>query len=85
MLRTYAERHRERSGFISITDVVCREDVAPCDDRIEGETARRDGVHYEGAGEERVIDARSSRCSDPSWSGSSRLRGLTAHVRSVAA
>jgi peptidoglycan/LPS O-acetylase OafA/YrhL len=57
MLRTFAERHPEQSGFISITDVVCREDVAPCDDRIEGGTARRDGVHYEGAGEEAVIDA----------------------------
>ena len=57
MLREYAERHPELSAFISITDVVCREDVAPCDDRIEGVTARRDGVHYEGAGEEAVIDA----------------------------
>jgi peptidoglycan/LPS O-acetylase OafA/YrhL len=57
MLRGYAERHPELSAFISITDVVCRQDVAPCDDRIEGVTARRDGVHYEGAGEEAVIDA----------------------------
>jgi peptidoglycan/LPS O-acetylase OafA/YrhL len=57
MLREYAERHPELSAFISITDVVCREDVAPCDDRIEGVTARRDGVHYEGAGEDAVIDA----------------------------
>jgi len=57
MLRDYAERHPDRSAFISITDVVCREDVAPCDDRIEGVTARRDGVHYEGAGEEAVIEA----------------------------
>jgi hypothetical protein len=31
--------------------------VAPRDDRICGITARRDGVHYEGAGEEAVIDA----------------------------
>jgi peptidoglycan/LPS O-acetylase OafA/YrhL len=57
MLRDYAEGHPELSAFISITDVVCREDVAPCDDRIGGITARRDGVHYEGAGEEAVIDA----------------------------
>jgi hypothetical protein len=57
MLRGYAEGHPERSTFISITDVVCREDVAPCDDRIGGVTARRDGVHYEGAGVEAVIDA----------------------------
>ncbi len=57
MLRDYAEGHPERSTFISITEVVCREAVAPCDDRIGGVTARRDGVHYEGAGEEAVIDA----------------------------
>jgi hypothetical protein len=57
MLRNYADRHPDVAGFISITDVVCREDVAPCDDRIDGITARRDGVHYEGAGEEAVIDA----------------------------
>ena len=57
MLRDYAEGHPERGTFISITDVVCRKDVAPCDDRIGGVTARRDGVHYEGAGEEAVIDA----------------------------
>ena len=57
MLRDYAEGHPERSAFISVTDVVCREEVAPCDDRIGGITARRDGVHYEGAGEEAVIDA----------------------------
>jgi len=29
--------------------------MAPCDDRIAGITARLDGVHYEGAGEEAVI------------------------------
>jgi peptidoglycan/LPS O-acetylase OafA/YrhL len=57
MLRDYAEGHPELSTFVSITDVVCRQDVAPCDDRIGGITARRDGVHYEGAGEEAVIDA----------------------------
>ena len=57
MLREYAERTRTLTGFVSITDAICREDVAPCDDRIGGITARRDGVHYEGAGEEAVIDA----------------------------
>jgi hypothetical protein len=57
MLRRYAETHPNVTGFISITDAICREDVAPCDDRIAGITARRDGVHYEGAGEEAVIDA----------------------------
>jgi peptidoglycan/LPS O-acetylase OafA/YrhL len=56
MLRRFAERHPERAGYFSLTDDVCRKDVAPCDDRIEGVTARPDGVHYEGAGEEAVID-----------------------------
>jgi peptidoglycan/LPS O-acetylase OafA/YrhL len=57
MLREYAGTHPDVTGFVSITDAICREDVAPCDDRIGGITARRDGVHYEGAGEEAVIDA----------------------------
>jgi peptidoglycan/LPS O-acetylase OafA/YrhL len=57
MLRGYAKQHPDLAGFVSITDVVCKEDVAPCDDRIAGITARRDGVHYEGAGEEAVIDS----------------------------
>ena len=56
MLRGYAQAHPDVTGFVSITDAICRRDVAPCDDRIEGVTARRDGVHYEGAGEEAVID-----------------------------
>jgi hypothetical protein len=57
MLLGYAERHPDLAGFVSITDVVCKEDMAPCDDRIAGITARLDGVHYEGAGEEAVIDS----------------------------
>ena len=57
MLRDYAGAHPDVTGFVNITDAICREDVAPCDDRIEGITARRDGVHYEGAGERAVIDA----------------------------
>jgi len=56
LLRRYAERHPELAGFVSITDAVCKEDVAPCDDRIAGITARQDGVHYEGAGEGSVIE-----------------------------
>ena len=56
MLRDYAEGHPERSAFISVTDVVCREKW-PRATTGSGITARRDGVHYEGAGEEAVIDA----------------------------
>lgn len=47
-MRDYAEGHPERSAFISITDVVWKEEVAPCDDRFGGITARRDGVHVKG-------------------------------------
>lgn len=53
MLRDYAEGHPERSAFISFTDVVCRDDVAPRDDRFGGITARRDGVHVKGPVRER--------------------------------
>ena len=57
ILAAYAREHPGITRFISITDVVCRDDVAPCDDRIDGVSARPDGVHYVGAGEEAVIDA----------------------------
>jgi peptidoglycan/LPS O-acetylase OafA/YrhL len=56
-LRRFAELHPERARFVSVTDVVCSTDVSPCDDRIDGVFARPDGTHYEGAGEDRVIDA----------------------------
>jgi hypothetical protein len=46
----------ERVAFISITDAICMEDMARCEDRIRGITARRDGIHYEGTGQEAVID-----------------------------
>jgi peptidoglycan/LPS O-acetylase OafA/YrhL len=57
LLRNYAIDHPGLTRFVSITGVVCRHDVAPCDDRIEGVSARPDGVHYVGAGEEAVIGA----------------------------
>ena len=56
MLEDYAGQHPDLARFISVTDIVCKEDVAPCDDRIEGITARGDGIHYEGIGEKVLID-----------------------------
>ena len=56
ILRRFAARHPDGVRFVSVTDVVCRTDEAPCDDRIDGVTARPDGTHYEGAGEQLVIE-----------------------------
>jgi hypothetical protein len=56
ILRLVAERHPDRALFVSVTDVICATDVAPCDDRIDGIPARPDGTHYEKAGEELVIE-----------------------------
>ena len=56
ILRDVAEDRPEDVRFVSVTDAVCAEDVAPCDDRIDGAPARPDGTHYEGAGQELVID-----------------------------
>lgn len=56
ILQDFAERRPEGVRFVSVTDAVCAEDVAPCDDRVGGAPARPDGTHYEGAGEELVIE-----------------------------
>jgi peptidoglycan/LPS O-acetylase OafA/YrhL len=56
MLRRYAERHPGSTAFITITDVVCRDDSAPCDDSLGGIPARPDGTHYEGDGAELAAD-----------------------------
>jgi peptidoglycan/LPS O-acetylase OafA/YrhL len=55
IMRRFAQRHPDRATFISVTDAICAEDVAPCDDAIEGVPARPDGTHYEGEGERLVI------------------------------
>lgn len=56
VLRGFAERHPDRVRFISVTDVICATDVAPCDDRIDGVPARPDGSHYKRVGEDLVIE-----------------------------
>ncbi len=55
MLASYARSSPDRSMFRSVTDAVCHTDVSPCDDTIEGEPARPDGTHYEGAGQDVVV------------------------------
>jgi peptidoglycan/LPS O-acetylase OafA/YrhL len=56
IMRRFAERHPDHAVFVSVTDAICAADVAPCDDAIGGVPARPDGTHYEGEGEELVID-----------------------------
>jgi peptidoglycan/LPS O-acetylase OafA/YrhL len=50
MLADYAAAHPEQAAFISITSRICRRDVSPCDDSIDGVPARGDGTHYKDAG-----------------------------------
>jgi hypothetical protein len=50
--------------------------MAPCDDGIGRVTARPDGGHYEGAGEEAVIDTLLLDPA-PSWIGPTARRGVT--------
>jgi hypothetical protein len=54
-MRDFAEHHPDQARFVSVTGVICRADVAPCDDRIDGVPARPDGTHYKGVGEDLVI------------------------------
>jgi peptidoglycan/LPS O-acetylase OafA/YrhL len=62
ILRGFAERRPgDDVRFVSVTEAVCAEDVAPCEDRVGGAPARPDGTHYEGAGEDLVIEALLSR------------------------
>ena len=56
ILQHFAERHPDHARFVSVTDVICATDVAPCDDRIDGVPARPDGTHYKRTGEDLVIE-----------------------------
>jgi peptidoglycan/LPS O-acetylase OafA/YrhL len=55
MMRDFAERHPNQARFVSVIGEICAADVAPCDDRIDGVSARPDGTHYKGVGEDLVI------------------------------
>ena len=60
-LRRYAELHPDHAVFMSITGSICRTDQAPCDDSIDGVTARPDGTHYEGDGQDMIVGALASQ------------------------
>ncbi len=55
MMQAYAKQHPDQASFISVTDTMCRADVSPCDDTIEGVPARPDGIHYEGPAQKIVV------------------------------
>ena len=57
ILHGYAEQHPDVAAFASVTSAVCKTDMAPCDDLIDGTPARPDGTHYEGAGVKEVVRA----------------------------
>jgi len=52
MLQSYAKRHPDLAVFLDIRPIVCHEVVSPCDDSINGVSARPHGVHYEGPGQD---------------------------------
>jgi peptidoglycan/LPS O-acetylase OafA/YrhL len=57
VLEQYATEHPDLATFMSVTDLVCRTDTAPCDDRLNGTPARYDGTHYTAAGAKLVVNA----------------------------
>jgi peptidoglycan/LPS O-acetylase OafA/YrhL len=56
ILSEFASAHPSETAFASVTDVICKTDVAPCEDSIEGAPARPDAMHYAAAGETKVVD-----------------------------
>jgi peptidoglycan/LPS O-acetylase OafA/YrhL len=61
MMRRFARDHAGSAVYLSLTDVVCAADAAPCDDRIGNVPARPDGTHYKGRGKDLVIRTLLSR------------------------
>ena len=57
MMRAYAKQHPDQATFVSVTDTMCKADVSPCDDTIDGAPARPDGTHYEGPAQQVVVGA----------------------------
>ncbi len=55
LLREYVAAHPGETAVIDIGRVICREQVALCDDTVGGAPARPDGSHYEGAGADLAI------------------------------
>ena len=57
MMQRYAEEHPELAAYVSITDAVCHAPItSPCDDTIDGISARPDGHHYDGPGATLAVD-----------------------------
>jgi hypothetical protein len=58
IMRRYAMRHPQLAAFVSITDAVCHRPItSPCDDEVDGVSARPDGQHYDGPGIAVAVDA----------------------------
>ena len=56
-LERYAAAHPALASFVSVTDLVCRTEAAPCDDRLGGTPARYDGTHYTNTAAPIVVNA----------------------------
>ena len=61
LLLTYAAAHPDLAAYVTFADAVCHDEVVPCDDRIDGVPARKDGTHYDGAGEDLASTALADR------------------------
>ena len=57
LLKRYATQHPKQAAYIDISSAVCKTIASPCDDTVDGVTARPDGVHYEGPGIPLVVNA----------------------------
>jgi SGNH domain (fused to AT3 domains) len=57
MLQQYAAQHPSLATYMSVTDLVCHTDTAPCDDRLDGTPIRYDGTHYTEIGAKVVVGA----------------------------
>ena len=47
----------KQAAYVDISSAVCKTIASPCDDTVDGVTARPDGVHYEGPGIPLVVNA----------------------------
>ena len=57
LLKRYATQHPKQAAYIDISSAVLKTIASPCDDTVDGVTARPDGVHYEGPGIPLVVNA----------------------------
>jgi hypothetical protein len=55
LMHSYAEQHPDLAAYVSVTGTICRSNVSPCDDTIDGVLARIDGTHYRGIGQDTVV------------------------------